>query len=355
MKIKIKIEKGNDYYKPLFLLNDDEYQNYYEINNAIKNIYENIENVQSNAYLKKKYINFIHGKQFQLFLDYFMNKKKNENLNYFLSYFTNKEEFNINDFDYQNQELNIKKDFILNFYQNFIDHCELFLDILLKDNKLSLEDIYGRNKIKEDFKENTGIYLNGSSNLETDIIYFYKYFTNNVPLANTLLLCKKDTTSEEILSFLYRAILCPYKIFFCLGRADYLSEEKKNFILNAIIELISRVKLENKMTSCLLIINNSLEDDLCKSLFRFKFINPLNIPQEQRDKIKIIKDGDYEKNIVIYSDHSGTGKSTFIKNQIKEEEYIYFPIGGIFTKEDTLKRLQDLNKEKSINDEKKSF
>ena len=74
-----------------------------------------------------------------------------------------------NDFDYQNQELNIKKDFILNFYQNFIDHCELFLDILLKDNKLSLEDIYGRNKIKEDFKENTGIYLNGSSNLETDI------------------------------------------------------------------------------------------------------------------------------------------------------------------------------------------
>ena len=355
LKIKIKIEKGNDYYKPLFLLNDDEYQNYYEINNAIKNIYENIENVQSNAYLKKKYINFIHGKQFQLFLDYFMNKKKNENLNYFLSYFTNKEEFNINDFDYQNQELNIKKDFILNFYQNFIDHCELFLDILLKDNKLSLEDIYGRNKIKEDFKENTGIYLNGSSNLETDIIYFYKYFTNNVPLANTLLLCKKDTTSEEILSFLYRAILCPYKIFFCLGRADYLSEEKKNFILNAIIELISRVKLENKMTSCLLIINNSLEDDLCKSLFRFKFINPLNIPQEQRDKIKIIKDGDYEKNIVIYSDHSGTGKSTFIKNQIKEEEYIYFPIGGIFTKEDTLKRLQDLNKEKSINDEKKKF
>ena len=109
LKIKIKIEKGNDYYKPLFLLNDDEYQNYYEINNAIKNIYENIENVQSNAYLKKKYINFIHGKQFQLFLDYFMNKKKNENLNYFLSYFTNKEELNINDFDFQNQELNIKR------------------------------------------------------------------------------------------------------------------------------------------------------------------------------------------------------------------------------------------------------
>ena len=59
--------------------------------------------------------------------------------------------------------------------------------------------------------------------------------------------------------------------------------------------------------------------------------------------------------MVVYSDHSGLGKSTFIKNRVKEENYIYFPIGGIFSKENTLKRLQNLNKEKNINDYKKQL
>ena len=57
-KIKIKIEKENDCYKTTFLLNGEEYNNYYEINETIKNIYDNIENIQRNAYLKKKIYKF---------------------------------------------------------------------------------------------------------------------------------------------------------------------------------------------------------------------------------------------------------------------------------------------------------
>ena len=55
-----------------------------------------------------------------------------------------------------------------------------------------------------------------------------------------------------------------------------------------IIDLISRVKDENKlfkMNSCLVIINDNLEDDLCKSLFRLKFIKTLDIPQEKKKTI----------------------------------------------------------------------
>ena len=229
LKIKIKIEKGNESYKISFFLNGEEYKNYYEINETIKKIFENIENIQRNAYFEKKYVNFIHGKQFQLFLNYFLNENKNQNLKYFLSYFTNKEKVDINKFDYQNKELNIKKDFIYNFYNNFIDQCEIFLKSIINNNELSLKSIYEQNKIKKEFKDINGIYLNGSSNLEDEIVYFYKYLTNNTPLASTLLLCKKDTTSEEIISFVNRAILSPYHILFCLARTDYLSEEKKKY------------------------------------------------------------------------------------------------------------------------------
>ena len=110
LKIKIKIKKGNNSYNVQFFLNEEEYKNFNEINNAVKNIYENIANIQRNSYLKKKYINFIHGKQFHLFLDYFLNKHQNENFNYYLNYFTNKEKYILSNFDYQNEELNIKNE-----------------------------------------------------------------------------------------------------------------------------------------------------------------------------------------------------------------------------------------------------
>ena len=357
LKIKIKIKKGNDSYNIQFFLNENEYRNFNEINEVVKNIYENIYNIQRNSYLKKKYINFIHGKQFHLFLDYFLNNNKNENFNYFLNYFTNKEKYILNDFIFQNKELNIKNE---NFYQNFIDQCESFLDKILIDNGLSLENIYQQNRIKEEFKDFKGIFLNGSEKLENEIICLYKYFTNNTPLASTLLFCKKETSNEEIASFIIRAILCEFPIFFCLARTDYLSEEKKNYILETIIDLIGRVKDENenkffKINSCLVIINNNLEDDLCKSLFRLKYIKTLDIPQEKKNKLKLFEEKDNHKISLVSSDYSGIGKSTYIKNKVKEKNYIYFPIGGIFSKENTLKRLQTLNREKNINDADKKL
>ena len=355
LKIKIKIKKENDSCNIQFFLNESEYRNFNEINEVVKNIYENICTIQRNSYLKKKYINFIHGKQFNLFLDYFLNKNKNENFNYYLNYFTNKEKYILNDFVYQNSELNIKNE---NFYKNFIDQCEFFLDKIFKDNGLTLENIYQQNRIKEGFKDFRGIFLNGSEKLENEIICLYKYFTNNIPLASTLLFCKKDTSIEEITSFIIRAILCEYPIFFCLAKTDILSEEKKNYIFETIIDLIGRIKDENKffkMNSCLIIMNNNLEDDLCKSLFKLKYIKTLDIPQEKKNKIKLFEENDNYEITVVSSDYSGIGKSTYIKNKVKEENYIYFPIGGIFNKENTLKRLQNLNREKNINDADKKL
>ena len=99
-------------------------------------------------------------------------------------------------------------------------------------------------------------------------------------------------------------------------------------------------------------MNNNLEDELCKSLFRLKYIRLSEISVEKIKDIKFDDSNNKSKNIdnlkIIHSDQSGVGKSTYIKRQ-STGEYIYFPIGGIFSKENTLKRLQKLNKEKNIN------
>ena len=44
-----------------------------------------------------------------------------------------------------------------------------------------------------------------------------------------------------------------------------------------------------KINSCLIIINNNLDDELCKSLFRLKYIKTIDIPQEKKDKTKYLK------------------------------------------------------------------
>jgi hypothetical protein len=228
-----------------------------------------------------------------------------------------------------------------------MDECEKFFINLIKKNELSLDDVYKNNLIKKEFKQQyIGIYLNSCSNVEKEIIQYFKYFTNNLPLSNTLLMCDENTTTEEIIPFLYRSILCKQNVCFCIARAEYLSKENKTLIINIIKEIFEKENLKyslKNMKSCLFIMTSNLEDELCKSVFNLKFVKLLeNI--KDFNKIKID-----DKNIkIIYSDSSGVGKSTFIREKAKKE-YIYFPVGGVISYEDILERLKKLDNEKNIN------
>ena len=176
LKIRIIIENDNEEnrmnfsYKIKYFLNGEEIKSFNELYAMIQNIYNNIINIQKNGYFKKNYIKYIYGKQFQLFFDYFYNGRKSDNLYYFLCYFLNKEKIEIPNIDYINKKnkkpkLNLKED-LNTFYQDFIEHSERFLDDALKYNKLKLELILEKNKIKKNFIKYKGIYLNGCSNLE---------------------------------------------------------------------------------------------------------------------------------------------------------------------------------------------
>ena len=105
LKIKIKIENNDEEgsYKALYFLNGEENKNFLDIYKIIENIHIKIINIQKNAYMTKNYINFIYGKQFHLFFDYFYKQKINENFNYFLYYFTSCENFNLKSVAKSNQ------------------------------------------------------------------------------------------------------------------------------------------------------------------------------------------------------------------------------------------------------------
>ena len=282
--------------------------------------------------------------------DFLLTNKLIRNLNYFLISIFDNENLKVENKG-DNQEIkkesneiqNINKyiNFDLELYKEFMDKCDKLFINIMEINNLSFHHIYKKNLIKNEFQEYVGIYLNGCSNVEIEIIQFFKYFTNNLPLYTTLLKCNEFTTSEEISSFFYRSILCKNHICFCLARVELLSKENKTLLKEI---LCSENLNENiiKMKSCLLIMTQNLEDELCKFLYNFKFVKTKNIKEINKENIE-------DENIkIVFSDFSGVGKSTYIKSQVKNK-YIYFPVGGVFTKEEILERFQKLDNEKNIN------
>ena len=116
-----------------------------------------------------------------------------------------------------------------NPYQDIIINCEMFLNKILKLNKLSYEAIFKDTIIEQKTKigRYKGIYTYFSENLEKDLFQIYKYFTFHNPVAQNILLCNKDSTIEEITAFLYRSILCEFNSCFIIGGIECLNFEQR--------------------------------------------------------------------------------------------------------------------------------
>ena len=344
IRIQIK-EKDGKYYSNYFF-NEEEKKTFNEIYSKINDLYNSINTIQKNSYLQKNYINFIYGNQFQMIFEYILTNQINKNLKYFLNSFFDNENIKIEQENKDNIKIDLNQNFNSEIYNKYIDECDKLLQYIIKINHISLNNIYQKNSIKEKFSKYIGIYINGCFDLEKEIIQYYKYFTNNMPLSSTLLLCDEKTTSEEIMAFFYRTTLCQQHICFCFANPESLSRENKTFVINLLRDIFKEGNISNnlqKMKSCLFIMTRNLEDELCKSLFNFKYIKLLeNIKEIEEEKIE-------DDNIkIIYSDFSGVGKSTYIKGLAKSE-YIYFPVGGVFSKEEILERLKKMDEEKNTN------
>ena len=328
--VKIKAELNNI----KFEVDKKVYNTYEEAVRIIRDILNSINKEQILGYRDRKLVRYFFGLQFNYFYN-IVNEPKQKHLFKlmpFLKYFTNELVVNnLQSFSYKKSKNN---------YQDIIINCDRYLNKILKLNELTYDQIYKDSIINKKPKigKYKGIYSYLCENLEKDIFQIFKYLTTHNPVAQNILLCNKETTNEEIISFLYRAILCEFNSCFILGGIESLNFDKKVTFFNVINNLY--VENSKKMQSCLLILYINKTSDIYKWLELEKTIKKLEL-----DK-KLYLEEKYDSYLIelIYSDKSGVGKSTLIKTYVKEKfkKYIYFPLGGVLKRDEILDRLQKL-------------
>ena len=319
-----------------------------EIKNVIKH-YKEITNLleesQTEAYKEKSLIRLLYGQQFYDIYNYLNNKNKNIDIISLLKKLSDNKITKI-----PNKIRNSN---------NFVDNCDFksmiiemnnFLKECLEFNHINEKDLYSKNLIKHEFTEKIkpGFYswCADEINLEMQIISVYKKLTGNLPLSITLLLCTKETNEEEITSFIYRALLCNYRALFIILNTDSLELSNAQYFLWILESLYNKNK--NSILSTLLILFSDSNSSLKKQLtllngHEYFIVGDIGID-------KNIKNDDNLNPVEIWTSNvSGVGKSTEIKYEAKKInlKYLYFPIGGSFTRTEIINRITklEINKE----------
>ena len=339
--------------KPLFYyLNEINFKNYEECSIFLNNILTKTTETQIKYYKNEKTqsIRYIYGRQFILFNNCLKNLK-NVSLSAFLKFLTNdgiKSDIDLEKIDY-NYDYELNKD----KYVCLLENINNFIKSFLLKNNITLETIYKQNIIKEKYKNNfKGLYTyllkddkDIQKGVEEHILYWYHALTEHPPMAQTLLLCNEETTSEEIIAFMYRAILCKYHVIFMVGKIELLNPDKRQVLTGLINTLFSGH--EEEMESCLAFAYSDKTATIVQYLEKIKGKQIL----ELKDAIKN-EEIKYEENVEItYSDKSGVGKSKKIKMKVERshKKYIHFPFGGEFNRKDVINRLKKIEIENPKN------
>ena len=329
------------------------FKDYEDCNKYLNNILSKTTGTQISFYKNERtqLIRYIYGRQFILFNN-FLKNLSTASLGPFLKFMTNdKIPPNINldkiqyDYDY---ELNKNDQYIC-----LLENINKFLTNFLKNlNDISV--IYKQNIILEKFNNVfRGLYTylleddkigEIQKGVEEHILNWCHFLTGNPPMAQTILLCNEETTSEEITAFMYRAFLCQYNVVFMVGKIELLNPDKRQILTGLINHLFTGH--ENEMKSCLVFVYYDRTASIIQYLERIKGKKKLEHKEKKKGE-EIL----YEEGVeIISSDKSGVGKSTQIKRDIENsgKKYIHFPFGGEFNRKDVINRLKQI--ERDIND-----
>ena len=311
-----------------------------------KNDYENQLN---SIYKNEKYLRFLYGKLFRKII---MHLDGNCEISEIIRYILNKTDNNdeIQDGNIYNDK--IAEDYVKeykDYNKKSFENISKYVTSLFKNNKQSIKEHYSKMLIKEENRYK-GIYLQKceNSSMEEFILYLFMDKLGQLPIAQNILFCNKETSIEEIQSFFYRAILCEYNTLFIVEIIESFSDFQYNKMFTYIDKLLSykfeKSKKENKiidksrtkeyLSSCIVFIYD-------KNLENISFLNEkylkqtLEINNFSNSLLNISFSRPFMDNIkVISSDVCGLGKSYIIKKMIKEEKlnYYHFPLGGVLTK-----------------------
>ena len=378
IKINIKIEYPTTI---KYILNNKE-STFNEISKFLFKAKNDYENQLNNVYKKEEYLRFLYGKLFrkiQMHLEETCDIR--EIIRYILNITDNDKE--IKDGEIFHSKI---KDYV-NFYhkcneESFNNTSKYLISLFNKnDKKINLETHYNEMLILEKNKYK-GIYLITSEfiSMEEYIIKLYSDKLKQLPIAQNILICSRETSIEEIQSFFYRAILCEYNTLFVIEILESLSDFQYNKIYTFIDKILlikfedykknnkntnklNKINTKDYLNSCIVFIYDSNIDS--NSLKELEKYSQKNLEKKENQNIQNINQANNSLNLsfstilnlsfdrsiftnikVISSDVCGLGKSYKIKKMINNKKpkqyYYHFSLGGTLSKKIIYEKIKNL-------------
>jgi len=331
---------------PSFSIDDKNMENYKNCSTHLDSLNWRITDIQTRYYKNEELIRYVYGRQFNL-LNSCLRKERNNALVPFLKFLTNDQV----DSNKKLKEIEFGYDYELdeNKYVCLFENIKKFLGDFLKSNNLTLETIYKQNIIKQKYQERFhGLFTylpeddkigEVQKGIEEHILNWFYFLTDHPPMAQTVLLCNEETTSEEITAFMYRAFMCKYPVFFMIGKIELLTSEKRQTLTRLINTLF--INKGKEMKSCVAFAYSERNDSLVRYLENIRLHENMLKHEDKKKQGEITYDENVE---IISSDRAGVGKSTQIKLKVKslKKKYIHFPFGGEFSRKDVINRLKKI-------------
>eukprot|EP00833_Pecoramyces_ruminatium_P004922 jgi/Orpsp1_1/1178954/evm.model.c7180000067363.1 len=201
------------------------------------------ENVQF-IYLSDSITRMIYGRQFYYIYRKIFSNKINENSSSSLKLIIDNVFKNILKYITNNFNLNEQIEVIRNqeedspLIQMYHDVSN-YLNELFRINFIDLKEIYKSAHLLDETKKGICSYVCPLKDIEKNAINCSFSLTGNFPIAQTVLYCNSGITEEEIISFVYKSILCRESVLFILIKPENLRIERKNLLIDLLKKLYS--------------------------------------------------------------------------------------------------------------------
>ena len=223
------------------------------------------------VYKQKKYLRFLFGKLFGKIINHLKGDHDVfDILRFILNKTNNNEEIKDGKAAYSPKVEDYVQQYKIS-NENSFNNISNYLTSLFKNNGTSLQEHYEA-MLMRDKDKYKGFYLFKceKESMEEFILKINLDKMGQLPIAQNLLICSKETSQEEIQAFFYRAILCDYNTLFIIEINDSFSVFQQNIMYNYIDTLLTyknekykeyenkqnvdKTKINEYLNSCLIFV-----------------------------------------------------------------------------------------------------
>ena len=270
IKIQIKYPETN------YIINEKE-KSFEEIKSLFSKIKSDYISKLDECYKNRKYLRFLYGKFFRQ-----INRHLESlyNIDKILRFILNNSNTNEKIKDGNVSNIYNSNDYLIQYQQMIEDsfqNMSNYIMTLFNNNDTSFEKHFEKMLIKSNniFK---GIYVHEcvKESMEEFVVKIYFDKLGQLPIAQNILICNKETTQEEVQAFFYRAILSDFNTLFTIIIYDSFTDYQQNLMYNYIDELLSykreKMKIEKKkdekektdvyLDSCIIFIYEDNKHDI---------------------------------------------------------------------------------------------